>query len=258
MIYLDEAGYTGDDWQAGIVDQPFYALSAVAFDLTVVDNMYQAARKEVDALRLPDCTVPLGQGYEIKGKDIAKGAGWWQGHDAERNAVRNLMLTLPKKYDAYIIVIVVDKALLHKRYSSPDNPYLLALQFALERMQLQLVSIPDQAICIYDQNERMSKALSEYATSLVREGSYVEYFSNAYEAYIRKRFKLPNILEFTHGNSNNSIGLQIADFFASLTYQYYKSGKPANCGWWSILTDSLARKAEQLSGIGLKEFPGST
>lgn len=258
VVYLDEAGYTGSDWIAGMQEQPFYVLAAVAVDIARVDEMYQCARKEMASIGLPEYIVPLGLGYEIKAKDIAKGNGWWQGHNTERNAVRDLMLTLPKRYDAYVITIVVDKERHKKRYSFPDNPYLLALQFALERMQLQLMATDEKAICIYDENDRLSNELSDYTTSLVREGSKIEYFSNAYEAYIKKRFQLTNILEFTHANSDSSIGLQFADFFASLTYQYYKAGKPKECGWWNTLTASLAKRNGEMTGIGLKEFPGTT
>jgi hypothetical protein len=70
-------------------------------------------------------------------------------------------------------------------------------------------------------------------------------------------FSLPiqRIIELSFGTSANSIGLQVADFFSSMTNSYYKSGKPSNCGWWNLLTESLHKKDGKLLGIGLKEFP---
>ncbi|MDQ7858550.1 MAG: hypothetical protein QN174_13250 [Armatimonadota bacterium] len=69
------------------------------------------------------------------------------------------------------------------------------------------------------------------------------------------RFKLPHLLEMSLGDSRYSIGLQVADYFATTTYHYYMDGKPASCGWWDLLAGSLHRLDGKLIGIGLKEFP---
>jgi hypothetical protein len=255
VVYFDEAGYTGENWQNGIKDQPFYVLASVAFDINKIRPLYEGLRKRVDSLHLPECSAPLGLGFEIKAKDIAKGTGWWQDHNDAREAVRQIMLSFPKEYDARITVIVVNKQKHYDKYSTPENPYLLSLQFAFERLQLWLDTINEDAICVYDQNKRLSDALTEHSTELIRNGSYIEYFSDAYHINISKRYQISRLLEFTLGDSRNSAALQIADFFASMTYQYYKSGKPEKCEWWKMLQTALARKDGVLEGVGLKEFP---
>ncbi|WP_041437928.1 hypothetical protein [Thermodesulfobium narugense] len=67
--------------------------------------------------------------------------------------------------------------------------------------------------------------------------------------------KIDRIIEFHSGRSKNSIGLQITDFFATMTYSYNKDGKPSPCEWWDKLELSLYRKDGQLQGVGYKYFP---
>lgn len=70
-----------------------------------------------------------------------------------------------------------------------------------------------------------------------------------------KKNSVDRIVELSFGQSENSIGIQIADFFATMTYNYVRHGKPAGCGWWSLLEESLYRKNKNLLGWGYKEFP---
>src|SRR5207245_2054185 len=55
--------------------------------------------------------------------------------------------------------------------------------------------------------------------------------------------------------SSHSLGLQVADYFATMTYCYLRDGRPSPCGWWDTLKASLHTRFGALDGVGLKIFP---
>jgi hypothetical protein len=95
----------------------------------------------------------------------------------------------------------------------------------------------------------------DHTVDLIRDGSHLIYASRILDTLVIKRFRLSHLLELSLGASKSSIGLQVADYFATMTYYYYKEGKPSPCGWWDTLVASLHTRDGQLLGIGLKEFP---
>jgi hypothetical protein len=254
MIFLDESGYSWD-WKKQIDEQPFYVLSAVCLPMSNIPTAYEKLREEVNDLNLPGQKKPLGRGFEIKARDIAQGTGWWRDHNDERNQVRDLFLSFPQRENGTAFVVVVNKEAHLSRYAFPDDPYLLAFQFIFERIEMYLKDCDNYGYCIYDQNERLEQDLQERANGLLTEGSRGIYYSPIWNDVFEFSLPIQRILELSFGDSINSIGLQVADFFSSLTNAYYKSGKPANCGWWNSLTESLHKKDERVLGVGLKEFP---
>jgi hypothetical protein len=247
IIFMDESGYSFK-WEANLDKQPYYVLSAVCLPSEQLPNAYQEIRSEVSDLNLEGATIPLGQGFEIKARDVATGSGYWRTHNEERDAIRNIMLTVPKKYGGTAFVVVINKQSHRERYAYPENPYQLSLAFIFERLQKYLSEINDYGICIYDQNKRLEDVLHSTAVALAREGS--EQILLAI-----RTFPIDRIIEFSLARSENSIGLQIADFFATMTYTYVKDGKQSPCSWWDELESSLYRKGGQLQGVGYKEFP---
>jgi len=254
IIFMDESGYSFN-WEANLDKQPYYVLSAVCLPSEKLPNAYQEIRSEVSDLNLEGATIPLGQGFEIKARDVATGSGYWRTHNEERDAIRNIMLTAPKKYGGTAFVVVINKQAHRERYAYPENPYQLSLEFIFERLQMYLSEINDYGICIYDQNKRLEDVLHNTAAALAREGSEQIYFSRFYNSLVIRTFPIDRIIEFSLARSENSIGLQIADFFATMTYTYVKDGKPSPCSWWDELESSLHRKDGQLQGVGYKEFP---
>lgn len=254
VIFMDESGYSFN-WEVNLDKQPYYVLSAVCFTAEQLFLAYEKIKNEVSSLDLEDATQPLGQGFEIKARDVASGSGCWRTHDDKRNVVRDIMLTAPKKYGGTAFVAVIDKLKHRERYAHPVDPYQLSLEFIFERLQMYLSDISDYGICIYDQNKRLEDTLQNAAVTLTREGSELIYFSRFYDSLVVKTFPIDRIIEFSLGRSENSIGLQVADFFATMTYTYLKDGKPSPCGWWDELESSLRRKDGKLQGVGYKEFP---
>jgi len=254
VIFMDESGYSLN-WQSDLETQPYYVVSAVCFPSEQLSAVYKKIREEVINLNIEGTSRALGHGFEIKARDISRGSGYWGTHNDERNAVRKTMLAVPRKYDGTAFVVIIDKRAHKEHYAWPADPYELSLEFIFERLQMFLSDIGDYGICIYDQNKRVEDALQNAAANLIREGSELIYFSRFYNLLVIKRFRIDRIIEFSLGRSEYSVGLQVADFFATMTYAYMKDGKPSPCGWWDVLESSLYRKDGKLQGVGYKEFP---
>ncbi|MBP9043305.1 MAG: DUF3800 domain-containing protein [Spirochaetes bacterium] len=251
---MDEAGYSFN-WTSDLDIQPHYVLSAVCFPCEQLFSIYQEIRNEVSKLNIGEASESLGQGFEIKARDIAAGSGYWRSHDNDRNAVRDIMLLVPKKYGAKAFVAVINKLSLRQHYVDPIDPYKLSLDFIFERIQMYLSDINDYSICIYDQNKRLEDCLQSAATDIIRQGSGITYIKHLNDSIVLKTFLIDRILEFSFGRSENSIGLQVADFFATMTNSYVKSEKPPSCGWWDKLESVLHHKKGKIQDIGYKGFP---
>lgn len=258
MVFLDEAGYS-PDWKSDVENQPFYSLSAVCLPSDRLSEAYQDTRNTISSIDMPGERPPLGKGFEIKSSDIVRGSGWWHEHNDERNLVRNTFLEMPCKYDGTAILVIIDKRAHLDKYASPDNPYMLALEFIMERIDSYLARKGDLGYCIYDHNKRIVDMLDQGMANLTAEGTSGIYYNRYFGEIFEFRQEINNILELSFGNSANSIGLQSADYYATLSYQYYKKGQPEPCGWWDSLTNCLDTKDGKadgdLLGYGLKLFP---
>jgi hypothetical protein len=260
-IFMDESGYSFS-WQKDMNNQPYFVQSAVCFPLNRLEEAYNHVRLKLGDIRLPESAGKLGRGFELKAKDIARGYGWWGDKPEEREVVRNLMLELPALFAGRAFLLVIDKhELLTKYGEKARDPQVVAFQYTLERIQWLLEREEQYAICIYDQNKKIDDIIHGGAASLAFKGSQVFYFSKSYGQFVSYSHKVKRVVEMTLGNSKNSLGLQVADFYATMAYQYFKAGRPSECGWWKVLQTSLDRKDGNPQGIllgyGLKVFPDS-
>lgn len=255
VAYLDESGYQYN-WDANIHDQPFYVLSVVCLPADRLSDAYTAARLMVqEAGAATTISGVLGKGTEIKASDIARGLGPWKDNTPARNAVREGYLSIPSAYGGTVIVVVVDKQAHKDKYPHPNNPYLLALRYGMERLEWVLRRNDSYAICIYDQNTRLQADINTETAALLAQGSRIQYVSDFYRDEVVYNHEIEHVLELAHGDSKNSIGLQLADFFATMTYQYFKGGCQPSCDWWRTLKAQLDRKNGALKGYGLKLVP---
>jgi len=257
LIFIDESGYAGSSWDSeeNLKQQPFYVIGAISIPIENYMSGLKKLREEIVKLNLPGADKPLGLGFEIKAKEIATGKGYWGLHDEERNKVRNLMLSFPKESGGYAIIVVIDKRAHFNRYARPEDPYKLSFRFLLERVQHHLVTLNDEGIVIYDLNHRLEPELSSISTTLIRNGSQILTYDILGFPY-EFRLKIDRVMEFTFARSENSVGLIVADFFATMTYQYHKEGRPSPCGWWDLLLESLYKSEDgKVEGYGYKIFP---
>lgn len=254
IVYIDESGFALD-WQASIQDQPFYVLAAIAIPVTNLRTMYENVRQGLNDLDLPGINARLiGLGEEMKAKDLDSGSGYWRGHEEHRGAVRDLMLSVPKSCSGCAFLIIVDKAKHLRKYTSPDEPDTLALKFLFERIQAFLEEKDSFAICIFDRNKR-EQALLTAAKNLILDGSFVSYWSPFYKTYIERILPLERILEFHTEDSRYSLGLQVADFYARISYSWRKNGKKADYPGWALIREQLYTRGSRVTGWGYKEFP---
>jgi hypothetical protein len=250
LAFIDESGYSRN-WIAEIDEQPFCVLSAVCVDAATYPRACTEIRQQFEALNLPRFGHPLGKGGEIKARDVARGGGWWQEHDHERNRVRDLMVSFPARYNGVGIVVVIDKKRHLDRYGQrSENPVTLSLKYLFERLEWYLRSNNSEAYCVYDHDERRTDALHDQSVALFREGSEVIYWSKFYHHMVKSTHRLDQITELALGRSHNSVGLQVADFLATMTYTYFRDGQPSSCRWWDTLCASLYRGENgELSGL---------
>jgi hypothetical protein len=162
------------------------------------------------------------------------------------------MLSYPLRCDGAAFVVVIDKVAHLARYTNPEDPLELSLRFIFERLQMYLDNCDKSGICIFDQNKSIDDTLHSSSMELLRNGSMFSSFSSRLASYT---LSFNRILEFCLGNSKNSIGLQVADFFATMTNYYHKRVKPDSCDWWDVLLDSLHRRDGEVEGVGYKESP---
>ena len=132
----------------------------------------------------------------------------------------------------------------------------MSLKYSLERLQKHLAKKGDHADVIYDHNKRLTDKIERQACNVCRDGTSVEFFDYYHQQQVKQKIKIDRIMDFTLGTSHNSIGLQVADFYATMCYQHFKKGKPAGCGWWGSLTRCLDRNdQDEFEGFGLKMIP---
>ena len=197
-IFMDDSGYEFD-WKTDITQQPFFVMSAVCVPEQVYPKACQNMRISITNLNLPKMTNPLGQGFEIKANQIAKGEGWWGNHNKERCEIRNSMLLFPKENESVAFVSVIDKKAHVEKYKNPDDPLELSLQFLFERIQDYLKYRNEYGYCTYDQPKRTDDKLHNISTNLMREGSEIIYWSDYYKDRRTITLHLDRILEFSLG-----------------------------------------------------------
>lgn len=259
LVFIDESGYQSN-WKETYDKQPYFVMSAVCLPADNISSGYDEIRRSIGRIPFPsNDLLPLGRGFELKAKSIAQGGGWWGKNGDAREAVREIFLSSPTKFDGIAIVVVVDKEAHFKKYRDPIDPLTLSLRYIFERIEWYLRRFDDQCICIYDQNKKEDDHLYRQVAEMTAGGSVVQYFSSYYYQMIKYIHTIDRILELEMGNSKNSIGLQIADYFATMAYQYFKQSCPKPCDWWLMLTSQLDRKEGdskgKLLGYGLKLFP---
>ena len=245
LIFLDESG-NSKSWKSD-KEQRFYVLAAYIVDAHLYIDSLDGIRAQIAAL--PPCAKmpPLGQGYEIKGSSIANGSPPWKKDNESRNKVRDLMLNFPSRNDGRICLCVIDKQRHLDKYTEPNPPHELALQFVLERVHSYQSENELTGLCIYDQCKHLDSALHKQSCDLIRDGSRI-YNSN-------KVLNVNSIKEFYLGSSENSLGLQVADFYASFTYHFFKKELPREAFYWKDIRKHIFSLNGKFMGIGLKVWP---
>jgi len=254
VVYMDECGFSFN-WKEDIGEQPFYVLSAVAIPVKNVRLAYEDVRQSLGNLGIPGLDPhSVGWGEEIKAKELDRGEGYWSKNELHRQQIRELFLSIPCKYSGVSFIVVINKQRHIEKYVNPEDPDKLAIQFVLERLQGFLESENDVAICLFDKTKRES-LIRNTVTELIKDGSWITYWSDFYQMFITKQLLISRILEFHMADSGYSIGLQVADFFARHAYSWRKNNKDPHYPGWELIKQSLYTHDGKVNGWGYKEFP---
>lgn len=252
LLFLDESGYA-HNWKENVEQQRFHVLGGLIVEAAQYFRLCTHVRAELAKLPLEVKSPPIGQGFEIKAREVARGNGWWKHNVPQRNAVRDLMLGAPAKFGGVGFLVVIDKKTLLEKYAFPDAPHKIALRYLLERVEWKLRELNDHCVGVYDQSKVLDDEVHNASAEILREGS--SWIRESIYGRFKAELRMGNVHEMYLGNSENSLGLQFADYLATFAYQHFKNGRPADCGWWATLEAGLYSKDNKLDGYGLKVFP---
>ena len=158
-----------------------------------------------------------------------------------------------KGIDIVLYSVVIHKESYWDQYPS-QNPYHIAYVFLLERFQKYLKSKNTLGICVIDPREGqtekhfMGNELSSLHEKMRHEDGSIW-------------SKCPNIVEkLLFSQSDQTIGIQIADLFCYPIYHVFEYNKKAGEYWRfkELSLPKLYKKGELLDGYGLKYFPDAT
>lgn len=264
LIFLDESGFTnGPDWKSNINNQPYYVLSAVA---VLFDNYSSICKYLRDCVNsILSCDFQLGYGKEIKCGEIFKHQNMCEDKYSNSEKIIDTFLNVPKKFKCKVISVVINKQGYLKDYSRSQEitPWLFAITLMYERIEYMLGNMFDDeyfCICNYDFSGFWQE-IYQHSDSLFIKGSKIYYRNYKSESLLTTEQPITRILEVTFGNSKNSIGLQVADFFSHTIYEYFKDPLCMPKSRWDLIQDSFdtmidqSRDIEVIAGAGLKVYP---
>lgn len=154
-----------------------------------------------------------------------------------------------KNLDVKIFSFAIDKERLYRKYSTPDHPYDLCMEFLLERFYYSIPQGAKGVIVLEGRGKKDDKDLLKQIVRMLDNGT---------------RFVIPNQLSFIKGVYFNDkwsqnhdckktyFGLEIADLFSHPLYVYAKTGEK-NLPF-GILEPKLY-SYPRYHGKGYKKFP---
>jgi len=167
--------------------------------------------------------------------------------------LENEMCDFLKKIDVTLYSVVINKESYWEQYPA-QNPYHVAYVFLLERFQKYLISKESLGICIIDPREGQTEKhfigneLSELHEKMRHEDGSIWR-------------KCPNIIEkLLFSQSDQTIGIQIADLFCYPIYHVFEYNKKGEEYWRfkELSYPKLYKKGDIVDGYGLKYFPDKT
>jgi hypothetical protein len=212
FVYIDETGSDGTATNR----QPFLMLVAAIVDESMVrplsEGLHDVAEKHLG--------WPVPKDLEFHGYEIWQGMGRWAGKTPdERIAAYEDALALLDACDITVAFSSIDKAKLHANYggAADGNAYVLALQFLLEKIDMNLgsslkVLVADE---LKEQQLRAVKMVADLQTW-------------AHGGVVPGK-KLKTIIDSLHYvSSHASPGVQMADLIAYVLQRWRTPEKHPN------------------------------
>lgn len=243
LCYVDECGNTGlklDDAR-----QPYHLLVAVAVPEDQVQALTRAVHDLVDDALEDKWGFPPSPRPELHAVDLWGGRAPWTELDTDqRNELYRQALYLLEPHEACVFIVAIDKAKLMTRYTRPQSPHLLALQFLTERIDDWLLRQQDplrqRAILVADETKEHERPSIALLGKMQRVGPP-----------IGRGGALKRIVDTVHFvRSGDNAGVQLADIVAYAVHRALKApGTPTKNGdivvmafWNTIIKPRVADK----------------
>lgn len=251
LIYIDESGDTVPLSQNG---SKFFVLTACIIDEHDRQKIEEGIR-EIKGRFYGDKDIEFKSNYlRYANPDVSLDSPL-KLHDRERyNALETALADFLKTAPAILNSIVIDKPYYWSKYPA-QSPYDTAYMFLLERLQLCLAENGDFGIVIIDPREgRVEKRFIGDRLERLHHRMRFGEQSISYKP-------TPNIVErLLYSDSQNTVGIQIADIYCYPIFHIFEYGK-APVDYWrfnDVTLPKLRKVNGKLLGYGLKIFSDKT
>ncbi len=242
FIFLDECG----DHSLKSID-PNFPVFVLALIICTKQNYNKTICPAIRKFKIEHCgSVDLVlHSYDIRKHQ--KGFSFLNDH-VKKEGFMDQLSDLMKNLPYTLIAVAIDKKKHKARYSFPDNPYLISLKFAMERLYKFFAGVTVGKIRIgaETRGKNEDRELKAAFFDILTEGT--EYISS-------EQFKELNIgLEFVK-KSKNVIGNQLADLAAYPIARYVINPEKPNPAIKSLERKFFVSGYGYAKGTGLKIFP---
>jgi len=238
LVFVDESG----DHSLTSIDEnyPVFVLALCIIKKTDYINELVAKLKEIKIKYFGHDLAILHE------HDILRKKEWFSKFDEKKrkSLMEDLGATI-EQIPFHVVAGIIDKSRLHEKYSRPEHPYHLALQFALERLDffLQAKRQHDRSLNVICEarGTKENKAL-ELAFRQICDGKNYNNLCYPYTIIIADK-------------KCNSEGLQLADLIARpIGMSHIRPEQPNRA--YEILKSKFCANAEGVfDGAGRKVFP---
>ena len=238
VVYVDESG---DHSLASI--NPDWPVFVLCFCIFPVDAYIHAVTPAIRRLKFDTFGHDLVVLHE---HDIRKKRGAFSQLNQEaRDAFMVQLTDVMAASDMTVIAVVIDKVAHKARYSTPEHPYHLAMQFGLERVTAFLR--------MHDQCDRDTWVVFEARGAKEDQALELE-FRRVCDGANRENAPLP-LRVLIADKKTNSEGLQLADLTARPAGLSVLRPDQKNRAWDVLKTKLFRGRYDCVAGNGLKIFP---
>ena len=241
IFYIDESG------TANLKDQQgrFFVLTAFGVKLTKWRDIEQSL-EDLKARFFPGIAP---HDVEIKGSALRARRGAFKDlTEQERDEIIKALIRLIEVLDdVFITAVVIDKCRLRSAYHTPRDPYDLAFEYLVERIQFFLQDADDHGVLVMD-SRGSNGSLDQGDLRMLA-------LLRAFQRWATGFQQITRIVEQPFFvDSHFSVGVQLADFISYAVYRCFDRNSPWE-GWMPLIQSKFRRVHGRLDGRGLKIFP---
>lgn len=250
LMYIDESGDTIPLTQNG---KKFLVLTGCIIHEEKTQEIEEKFR-QIKFKYYQDCDIEIKSNFlRYANPDLEENSPLKLNSRIKYDELEKDISNFLKQIDVTLYSIVINKESYWEQYPA-QNPYHIAYVFLLERFQKYLVSKKSLGICIIDPREGqtekhfMGNELSNLHEKMRHESGSIW-------------TKCPNVVEkLLFSQSDQTVGIQIADLFCYPTYHVFEYNKKGKDYWRfkELTLPKLFKLKGIIDGYGLKYFPDKT